>query len=108
MRNGKGSVMPKREVPCCLCGKPVMRAVHFVDAKCRTCHRQHGNAVWRATLKEVRKQARRFRIVCHILGWEPEQFEEMLGEMKRSPMAFRKGPETLAAHRDFWNERRAI
>lgn len=44
--------------------------------------------------------------MVHILGWgdSPEEFADMIAEMRRSPMAFRGHPEDKAARRDWKNE----
>jgi hypothetical protein len=55
----------------------------------------------------MRRQARQFRILCHFLGYEPEQFGDLLAEIKASPMCFRRRPETRAAKYDLYTERRA-
>jgi hypothetical protein len=101
-----GTVMPRRRVPCLDCGTLILRAPHFATARCQRCMRRHGSRGYAMRVKDIRDQARRFRIVCHVLGWEPEQFAEMLEEMRRSPMAFRHAPETRAARFDLRNERR--
>lgn len=101
-----GSHMPRRRVPCVDCGKRLLRCSHFATARCPRCQFVKDKRRYGLSQKDLRSQARRFRIVCHVLGWEPEAFAEMLAEMRRSPMAFRSCPETRAAKIDLRKERR--
>src|SRR4051812_9724754 len=104
MARPKGYQPPIRLVPCVRCGKILERRTHFIDASCFGCLADRRKGARSERLKRMRQQARRLRIVMHVLGWEPEQFEEMLSEMKGSPMCFRKRPETRAAKCDRYNE----
>jgi len=105
-RNVRGSVMPRRRVPCVDCGKELLRANYFDRSRCPRCQDRKDYRRQAAQLSKVRTQARRYRLVCHYLGWDPDQFEEMLAEMRASPMAFRRSPETRAARLDLHNERK--
>jgi hypothetical protein len=99
----KGETMPKQEVHCTVpgCTATLMRAGHFGSAKCPYHMRLHKNRNWRALNKTHQVQARRYRVLLHLLGYEDEQWEDLLEELKSSPMAFRAGPETPQAARDW-------
>lgn len=96
-----------KEVKCEGCGCDLVRQTHWRGAKCKACRLKH----WIAYKKEADRRrvshARRYRIICHVLGWEQEQFAEMLEAMKESPMAFREKAETRVAKLELTNERRA-
>lgn len=100
--------MPRRRVPCVDCGKKLLRASHFASARCQRCLFVHHKRRYGMRTKDLRTQARRYRIILHVLGWEPDQFAEMLEEMRSSPMAFRRVPETRAAKVDLRIERRRL
>lgn len=106
----KGHRMPKREVPCTRCGCKLLRATYFKQATCLPCRVIYYRRNYGVQLRRFRQQARRYRIIVHVLGWPDtdEGFADMLEEMKRSPMAFRKRAESRLARRDVSNERRAI
>jgi hypothetical protein len=98
---------PIRLVPCVRCGKILERRTHFIDASCFGCLTDRKKGARSERLKRMRRQARQFRILCHFLGYEPEQFEDLLAEIKASPMCFRRRAETRAAKYDLHTERRA-
>ena len=110
MRHGGmpiGHKMPQKQVPCTVCGTPLLRAHHYATAACEDCQEQRKRDVQVGVHARRREQARRYRIITHVLGWEEDQFEEMLQEMKRSPMAFRKRAEGRNARYDLAMERRS-
>lgn len=108
MTFSKGSKMPQREVPCIRCGCKLLRATYFYKATCGPCRTKHYRRNYSAQVRKFRQQARRYRIVLNILGWEDtaEGFADMLEEMKKSPMAFRKKIEGRLAKQDMTFERR--
>jgi hypothetical protein len=102
----KGYKPPIRKVPCVWCGTMLERRTNLRKAKCDACQEKHRRALVKGLQDRVRTEARRYRIIMHALGWEHEQFGEMLAEMRCSPMAFRKKAETRVARMDLTIERR--
>jgi hypothetical protein len=97
----RGYVMPKKQVPCSGgCGAMLLRAHHYLTAACESCQERRRIDRQIGLHARRREQARRYRIITHVLGWEEDQFNEMLQEMKRSPMAFRKRAEGRNARYD--------
>lgn len=105
MRVVRGTVMVKKPVPCAQCRTTIWRTTHFKTARCEDCKKLRDRSKSYRLMKLLRTHARRYRIILHVLGWEDEQFEEMLQEMKRSPMCFRKRAETRDASFDLTVER---
>lgn len=97
---------PPRAVKCRACGIALLRGTHWRNPVCARCA-QDGRNRQKGAVHALRiEQARRYRIVLHVLGWEHDQFEEMIEAMKASPMGFRRKPETGAARRDVNTEKR--
>lgn len=97
-----GCAMPIHYVHCA-CGADLALKTYWKNPRCKPCRKRAYKKFEAAELFRRRVEARRFRIVCHVLGWEPEQF----AEMKRSPMMFRDTPETPAARYDVRLEKRS-
>ena len=72
-------------------------------AKCPACVRKTRVANDAAKAVKQREQARRYRILMHVAGFE--DFTEFLAELRKSPLAFRTEPEGVQARRDFKRER---
>src|SRR5438067_4416017 len=102
----RGKHLPRRKVRCLGCGLPIMRASHWRKPSCDDCQRVKGNRAKNGEILRLREEARRYRIILHVLGWERDQFWEMVEEMKRSPMMFRETAETRVAKLDLTNERK--
>jgi hypothetical protein len=97
-----------RTVPCRFgCKRLLERRASWSVAACVKCLGRYHRRKKKETLSGLRHQARQLRLVFHVLGWEPEQFWEMLNEMRRSPMCFRSKPEGKPARRDWRMERKA-
>lgn len=103
----RGSSMPVHHVKCLDCGREVVRATYWREPCCDACRHKRSKNQARGKFLRMSRQARQFRIICHVLGWEPEAFAEMIEEMRKSPMCFRKQPETRAAKYDLHTEKRA-
>lgn len=89
------------------CGIDLVRKTHWKGAKCKACRLKHWTAYKKEADRKKVSHARRYRLICHILGWELEQFAEMFEAMKESPMAFRDKAETRVAKLEITNEKRA-
>lgn len=97
-----------RLVHCVDCAAQMKRTHHFRgNPRCAKCQEKQHKLKRSINVSKIRSEARRFRLICHYLGWEPEQFEEMIEEMKKSPMAFRDKPENRQARLDETMERKA-
>lgn len=101
-----GGPLPVHHVKCLGCGAPLQLRTHWRRPRCAACRHKKKKGDENGRHKSVVRQARRYRIILHVLGWEDEQFDEMVAEMRRSPMAFRKKPETRAARFDLAIEER--
>jgi hypothetical protein len=99
-----GEKMRQRKVACLDCQCELWRATYFKQPRCGPCRKKRYERNWREVMIQRRAEARRYRIITHILGWPATEqgFQDMLEEMRKSPMAFRKRPETDRARRD-WN-----
>lgn len=86
----------KVNVACGGCGKPLLRSPNYANVesiKCAACALAARIKHQCVFDKKVRQQARRYRIILHTLGRKDSDFEEMLAEMKASPMSFPETPE---------------
>lgn len=95
----------KEKVRCQGCGKETMRgpSVRRI-AKCSACIRATQALYDAARQTVLRRQARRYRILLHRLGYEDAQYEELLAEIQESPMSFRREAESKGGRRDETNE----
>jgi len=105
MSFAKGQTLPVHRVQCS-CGVPLLRKTYWRKPQCSDCRKRRAHSKYVRKVGDLRREARRYRIVLHVLGWSDDQFEEMLAEMKRSPMMFRTSPETKTGWRDWQLERR--
>ena len=96
---------PVRVVPCTVCGKMIERKTQFSRAKCPGCYEAGRVDSGIRTLRSVREQARRYRVLLHISGYSDEEFAELVAELKKTALAFRTEPEGTQARRDFKRER---
>lgn len=99
-----GGRHPPREVPCRNgCGKILVRRAYFNRALCDDCKVLNRRGEDKTRLQE----ARRYRILMHIMGYDPVSgFKECQADLKESEMAFRDGPETRVAKVDRTVEKR--
>ena len=102
----RGCTLPVHEVQCLDCAVPMQRKTYWRAPRCLPCARRRNKTDEARRNRELRQQARRYRILLHTLGWDHDQWEEMLEECRRSPMSFRAVPETRAARHDLAIERR--
>ena len=107
MSHDPGSVMPVHHVSCLGCGCALALKTYWRAPRCKPCRRGDQAAIARRSLIVLREQARRYRILTHLLGYEPEQFDELVAEIRSSPMAFRRDPESRSARYDVALERRS-
>ena len=94
-----------RVVPCTVCGKMIERKTQFSRAKCPGCYETGRVDSGIRTLRSVREQARRYRVLLHISGYSDAEFAELVAELKKTSLAFRTEPEGVQARRDFKRER---
>lgn len=102
----RGEFMPVHHVRC-PCGTDLALKTYWKNPRCQPCRLRQRKKFEAAELFRRRVEARRYRIILHVLGWEDDQFAEMLEEMKHSPMMFRDRPETPAARFDLRLEKRS-
>jgi hypothetical protein len=97
-----GGTHPPRNVKCRGCKAPLVRRAYFKRALCADCKK-----IKRLDEDELRRQqARRFRILMHVMGYELDAFAEALADLKSSDMALREAPETRDARVDVTVEKR--
>jgi hypothetical protein len=74
----RGVKRPKTECRCTGegCAAILIRPLYNVKhAKCHTCKRKQTHDRWNATIKRLRVQSRRYRVLMFLLRWQEEHFE---------------------------------
>lgn len=85
----RGKTRAKKTVPCPGCKKPIVRAVVSSRMRCEGCFRKRHLRGQNAKNREVRKQARYYRILMTSLGFDCP--EEAIAYLKTVPWTTKSG-----------------
>lgn len=85
----RGKKRPIKEIPCSVCKRPILRAAHFVDAKCPKCMKEAQRVSENAYHAGIRERSRRYRVLMAALGWT--DFAELMQYLRSVPWAYLDG-----------------